>query len=654
MENIEKNKKELTEVSLNDKPKIDLNRVYVNDESNKMQSYSAGQKRKNVSKNNGNKNTIKNNSKKQNNNQTNELTDKNIKVLTDFYQMEDEKSENEILKVKNNKSNSNLKVMFLGGVGEIGKNMMALEYGNDIIVIDVGATFPSDDMPGIDLVIPDITYLKANRDKVKGIVLTHGHEDHIGALPFVLPDINVPIYGSRLALGLVENKLKEYPKIKAKMISVKPKQVIHLGCFSIEFVHVNHSIPGSFALSITTPVGIMFHTGDFKIDFESMDGKPTDLSRIAEIGKKGVLLLTSESTNVEKDGYSMSEKKVAQSLDILFEKYKDNRLFVASFASNVLRMQQILDLAEKHKRKVVFTGRSMLNVAETAYKIGELKFNKNNIVDIDKIGGYRDSELLIVTTGSQGEPMSALTRMANGDFPKIKLDEHDVIIFSASPIPGNEKAVNTVMNNLYKLGCEIIYNSLAEIHASGHAYKEELKIIHNLIKPKYFMPVHGEFRHQKFHKDLAMNLGMPERNIIIAENGNRIEVNKNTFKLGKNIIAGERLVDGNGMGEIESVVLRDRKQLAEEGVLVSIIMLDKTTGDLVSEPEIISRGLIYTNEAQKLVTEARNVIKDALENVSVMKNDLSAVKNNVRKMLANYFYKKMKRRPMILTIIVEN
>lgn len=654
MENIEKNKKELTEVSLNDKPKIDLNRVYVNDESNKMQSYSAGQKRKNVSKNNGNKNTIKNNSKKQNNNQTNELTDKNIKVLTDFYQMEDEKSENEILKVKNNKSNSNLKVMFLGGVGEIGKNMMALEYGNDIIVIDVGATFPSDDMPGIDLVIPDITYLKANRDKVKGIVLTHGHEDHIGALPFVLPDINVPIYGSRLALGLVENKLKEYPKIKAKMISVKPKQVIHLGCFSIEFVHVNHSIPGSFALSITTPVGIMFHTGDFKIDFESMDGKPTDLSRIAEIGKKGVLLLTSESTNVEKDGYSMSEKKVAQSLDILFEKYKDNRLFVASFASNVLRMQQILDLAEKHKRKVVFTGRSMLNVAETAYKIGELKFNKNNIVDIDKIGGYRDSELLIVTTGSQGEPMSALTRMANGDFPKIKLDEHDVIIFSASPIPGNEKAVNTVMNNLYKLGCEIIYNSLAEIHASGHAYKEELKIIHNLIKPKYFIPVHGEFRHQKFHKDLAMNLGMPERNIIIAENGNRIEVNKNTFKLGKNIIAGERLVDGNGMGEIESVVLRDRKQLAEEGVLVSIIMLDKTTGDLVSEPEIISRGLIYTNEAQKLVTEARNVIKDALENVSVMKNDLSAVKNNVRKMLANYFYKKMKRRPMILTIIVEN
>ncbi|MGN1208221.1 MAG: ribonuclease J [Christensenellales bacterium] len=550
--------------------------------------------------------------------------------------------------------NSNLKVMFLGGVGEIGKNMMVLEYGNDIVVVDCGATFPSDDMPGIDLVVPDITYLKANRDKIRGIVLTHGHEDHIGAIPYVLSEINAPIYGSRLALGLVENKLKEFPKIKAKMISVKPKQVIKLGCFSIEFIHVNHSIPGSLAFAITTPVGLMVHTGDFKIDFESMDGKPTDLARFAELGKKGVLLLTCESTNVEKDGYSMSEKKVAQNLDILFGKYADKRILVASFASNVLRLQQILDLAEKHKRRVVFTGRSMLNVAETAYKIGELKFDKNNILDIDKIGSYKDNELLIVSTGSQGEPMSALTRMANNDFPKIKLDENDVIIMSASPIPGNERNVNNVMNNLYKLGCEIVYHSLAEIHASGHAYKEELKIIHNLVKPKFFMPVHGEFRHQKFHKDLAMNLGMPERNILICENGNRVEVNKNTFKKTTNIIAGERLVDGNGMGDIESVVIRDRKQLSEEGVLVSITMLDKVTGEIIGEPEIISRGLIYTNEAQKLVAEARHAIRDAIEAVSLKENDLSAVKNNVRKFLANFFYKKMKRRPMILTIVVEN
>lgn len=641
----------------NEEKKVDLTRVFVNNESNKMESFST----ENVKKNNfkkkrfNNKNTIKTNKNNEENNGNVENDDKNIKLLTDFYQMEDDKTEKQdILKVTNRKANSNLKVMFLGGVGEIGKNMMVLEYGNDIIVLDCGATFPSDDMPGIDLVVPDITYLKANRDKIRGIVLTHGHEDHIGAIPYVMGEINAPIYGSRLALGLVENKLREFPKIKAKMISVKPKQVIKLGCFSIEFIHVNHSIPGSLAFAITTPVGLMVHTGDFKIDFESMDGKPTDLARFAELGRKGVLLLTCESTNVEKDGYSMSEKKVAQNLDVLFGKYTDKRILVASFASNVLRLQQILDLAEKHKRRVVFTGRSMQNVAETAYKIGELKFDKNNILDIDKIGGYKDSELLIVSTGSQGEPMSALTRMANNDFPKIKLDSNDVIIMSASPIPGNERNVNNVMNNLYKLGCEIVYHSLAEIHASGHAYKEELKIIHNLVKPKYFMPVHGEFRHQKFHKDLAMNLGMPERNILICENGNRVEVNKNTFKKTSNIIAGERLVDGNGMGDIESVVIRDRKQLAEDGVLVSITMLDKLTGEIIGEPEIISRGLIYTNEAQKLVSEARHAIREALDAVSLKENDLSSVKNNIRKFLANYFYKKMKRRPMILTIVVEN
>lgn len=645
----------------NTAPKFDLTRVYVpnSNNSNKKDSYSAGLKKNNKRKFN-NTNRIKNlnnanlNKEDKDNKEINENTNQNLKVVTDVFTLEEETNVNEALKVKSKRPNSNLKVMFLGGVGEIGKNMMVLEYANDILIIDCGATFPTDDMPGIDLVVPDITYLKANKDKIKGIVLTHGHEDHIGAIPYVLNEINTPIYGSRLALGLVENKLKEYPKIKAKLVSVKARQTIKLGCFSVEFIHVNHSIPGALALAITTPVGLMLHTGDFKIDFESMDGKVTDLSRFAELGKKGVLLLTCESTNVEKDGYSMSEKRVAQSLDALFGKYLDKRLFVASFASNVLRLQQILDLAEKYKRKVVFTGRSMLNTAETAYKIGELKFDKNNILDIDKMHNYKDSELLIVTTGSQGEPMSALTRMANGDFQKIKLDENDVIIMSASPIPGNERAVNTVMNNLYKLGCEIIYHSLAEIHASGHAYKEELKIVHNLVKPKFFMPVHGEFRHQKFHKDLAVSLGMPEKNIILAEIGNKIEVNKNVFKLTGNVIAGERLVDGNGMGDIESVVLRDRKQLAEEGVLVSIIALDKITGELLNEPEIISRGLIYSNEVQQLVYEARSVIKDALSVVSTMENDLSAVKNNVRKYLANYFYKKMKRRPMILTIIVEN
>ena len=633
------------ESAQNNTPKVDLTRVYVNNssDSNKKDSYSAGAKKK---RNYFNKNSKSNNSKQE--------TTKNINVVTDVFRLEEENKENNVLKIKPKRANSNLKLMFLGGVGEIGKNMMVLEYGSDIIIIDSGATFPSDDMPGIDLVVPDITYLKENKDKIKGICLTHGHEDHIGALPFVLNDIQTSVYGSRLALGLVENKLREHPKVKAKLVSVKAGQSIKLGCFSVEFINVNHSIPGAFALAITTPVGLMLHTGDFKIDFESLDGNVTNLTRFAELGRKGVLLLTCESTNVEKEGHSMSEKRVAQSLDELFSKFNDKRLLVASFASNVIRLQQILDLAEKHKRKVVFTGRSMLNTAETAYKIGELKFNKNNIIDIDKMNGYPDSELLIISTGSQGEPMSALTRMASGDFPKIKLDKNDVVIMSASPIPGNERAVNNVMNNLYKLGCEIIYHSLAEIHASGHAYKEELKVVHNLVKPKFFIPVHGEYRQQKFHKDLAINLGMPEKNIMIAENGNKFELNKNSFKLAGNVIWGERLVDGNGMGDIESVVLRDRKQLAEEGVLVSIIMLDKHTGELLNEPEIISRGLIYTNEAQQLVFEARNVIKEALEAVNVMENDLSSVKNNVRKHLANFFFKKMKRRPMILTIIVEN
>lgn len=627
-----------------------LNRVFVNN-TTKLESYSAGGfKHKKV--NNKKHKTTKMAVNVNDNNDENK--EDKIKVLTDVYRLEEDEDARKTLQIKPKRTNSNLKLVFLGGVGEIGKNMMALEYGNDIIVIDCGATFPSDDMPGIDLVVPDITYLKQNKDKIKGILITHGHEDHIGAIPYVLNEIHAPVYASRLALALIESKLREYPKIKEKFISVKPRTVINLGCFTVEFLNVNHSIAGSLAFAIKTPVGMMVHTGDFKIDFESMDGQVTDLTRFAELGKAGVLLLTSESTNVEREGYSMSEKRVGRALDGLFGKYTENRLFVAAFASNIHRLQQILNLAEKYKRKVVFTGRSMLNVAETAYKIGEIKFDKNNIIDVDKIGSYKDSEILVVTTGSQGEPMSALTRMANNDFPKIKLGENDVIIFSASPIPGNEKAVNTVMNNLYKLGCEIIYHSLAEVHASGHAYKEELKLIHTLTKPKYFIPVHGEYRHQKFHKDLAVSLGMNERNILITEIGDKVEINKNVLKIAGKVTAGERLVDGNGIGDIESVVLRDRKQLAEDGVCVSIIAIDKVTGDLLNDPEIISRGLIYTNEAQKLVSEARVVIKDALEAVSVRENDMNTVKNNVRKQLANFFFKKMKRRPMILTIIVEN
>lgn len=555
---------------------------------------------------------------------------------------------------KRYKNKKALRVMFLGGVGEIGKNMMALEYGEDIIIIDCGATFPSqDEMPGVDLVVPDITYLIQNKNKIKGIFITHGHEDHIGAIPYVIGDINCPIYGSRLACALIQNKLREHPKLKAKLISVKPKDIVKLGNFSVEFINVCHSIAGSFALAITCPAGLMVHTGDFKIDYTPINNNFTDLTRFAELGRQGVMLLTCESTNVERDGHSMSEKTVGKTLDDLFARFKDDRIFVATFASNVYRLQELLDLAEKYGRKVTFTGRSMVNVTETAYKIGEIKFNRDNFIDLDKINNYKDSELLIITTGSQGEPMSALTRMASGDFQKIKLGEHDCIIISASPIPGNEKSVNTVINKLYALGCHIIYDQLADVHASGHAYKNELQLVHNLIKPKFFMPVHGEYRHQKIHKDLAMEMGENERNILLPQIGDVIEVNNRGIKKAGTIHAGQRLVDGLGYGDLESIVLRDRKQLSEDGVAVVVLGMSGKTGQITSGPDIISRGLVYANE-DALIKEAKQTIVDSINSAPEKQTDWSIVKNDVRRVLGNFFFKKTKRRPMILTIVIEN
>ena len=556
-------------------------------------------------------------------------------------------------KKKSKGSSKSLKIMFLGGVGEIGKNMMALEYGNDIVIIDCGATFPYvEDMPGIDLVVPDITYLIQNKNKIRGMVITHGHEDHIGAIPYVVGDINVPIYGSKLAVALMQNKLKEFPKIKAKLVSVKPRDIVKLGVFSVEFINVCHSIAGSFAMAITTPVGLMVHTGDFKIDYTPLNNNFTDLTRLAELGKQGVMLLTSESTNVEREGFSISEKKVGKTLDDLFAKYKDNRIFVATFPSNVYRLQELLDLAEKYGRKVTFTGRSMVNVTETAYKIGELKFNRDLFIDIEKVNCYKDSELLIVTTGSQGEPMSALTRMASGEFQKIKLDDNDCIIFSSSPIPGNEKSVNNVINNLCKLGCTIIYDQLAEVHASGHAYREELKLIHYLLRPKHFMPVHGEFRHQKLHKDLAVEMGEDERNILLPAIGDVIEVNSKGIKKSGIIPSGNRLVDGLGYGELESVVLRDRKQLSEDGIAVVIMSMNKM-GEITSGPEIISRGLVYTGE-DALVKEAKQFIIDTLNANPERQTDYAIIKNDIRRSLSNFFFRKTKRRPMVLAFVFEN
>ena len=545
-----------------------------------------------------------------------------------------------------------VKITFLGGVGEIGKNMTAIEYGDEMIVVDCGMSFPDDDLPGIDVVTPDITYLIQNKSKLKAFVITHGHEDHIGSIPFVLGDVNVPIYASRLTLGLIENKLKEYPKLKYKLIAVKPRQVLKIGNFAIEFVHVNHSIEGSLALAITTPCGTIFHSGDFKIDFEPITGETTDLTRIAEIGRKGVNLLLCESTNVCRPGYSMSESKVGRVMDSIFEKHPNNRLFVATFASNIQRMQQILDLAEKYKRKVAFSGRSMINVSEVASKLGELKYNKENIIDIDKVSKYEDKEILIMATGSQGESMSALSRMASGDFKGIELGENDCIILSSSPIPGNEKSVYGLINTLFKKGADVIYDELADVHASGHACQEEIKIIHKLLKPRNFAPIHGEYRHLKQHKELAIAMGCDPKNIILPDLGMQIEMSKTSIKTVGYVQAGMRLVDGSGLGDLSSAVLKDRKQLSEEGVCVAVVNLSSESGQLQSDPFVITRGVVYNDEADDFNQDARSHLSQLLKGCDLKDMDQSELKNVVRKSISSFVFKRTKRRPLILTVVL--
>lgn len=547
--------------------------------------------------------------------------------------------------------NNKVKLTFLGGVGEIGKNMTAIEYEDEIIVIDAGLTFPDDDLPGVDIVIPDISYLTANKDKVKAILLTHGHEDHIGALPFVLQDLNVPIYGSRLTLALVENKMKEHPKVKFKAITVKPRNVLKLGHFTVEFIKVSHSIAGSLALCITTPAGNIVHTGDFKIDYEPIDGEMTDLPRLGEIGKRGVNLLLCESTNVCRKGYSMSEKSVGRALEEIFKAHVDNRIIVATFASNIHRLQQIMNLAEKYKRKVAFTGRSMINVTDVAYKLGELKFNRDNIIDIEKVDKCDDKEILIITTGSQGEPMSALTRMAAGEFKQIKLRQNDLIVLSASPIPGNEKNVYNVINALFKLGADVIYDELADVHVSGHACQEELKLMHSLVKPKFFIPVHGEYRHLKVHKELAMALGTEERNVVLPSIGMQVELSPNSIKETGFVTAGQRLVDGIGIGDMDSNVLRERKMLAEEGICVVCVDINNISGYVSSDPFIITRGVVYADEQESFVQDAKATIIASLKEQDLRGVEPSVIKQSIRRNISNFIYRRTKRRPMILTIV---
>ena len=556
-----------------------------------------------------------------------------------------------VMTSKEKKSSGKLKITFLGGVGEIGKNMTAFEYNNEIVVVDAGLTFPDDDLPGVDIVIPDISYLVENKSKIKALLLTHGHEDHIGAVPFFLQQINVPIYGTRLTLALVENKMKEYPDIKYRAIAVKPRNVLKIGNFSIEFIKVSHSIAGALALSITTPAGTVVHTGDFKIDYEPIDGEMTDLPRLGEIGRKGVNLLLCESTNVCRKGYSMSEKSVGRALDEIIKNHANNRIIVATFASNIHRMQQIMDIAEKYKRKIAFTGRSMVNVSEVAMKLGELSFNRDNIIDIEKVDKLADNEVLILTTGSQGEPMSALTRMAMGEFKSLKIRENDLVILSASPIPGNEKNVYNVINALYKLGADVIYDELADVHTSGHACQEELKLMHSLVKPKFFIPVHGEYRHLKTHKELAMRLGMPERNILLATIGMQVEMSANAIKEVGYVKAGQRLVDGFGIGDMDSNVLRERKQLAEDGICVVCVNINNVAGEVSGEPFIITRGVVYADEQESFVQDAKACIISSLKESDLRGVDPSVIRSSLKRNVSNFIFRRTKRRPMILTIV---
>ena len=546
-----------------------------------------------------------------------------------------------------------VKVIFLGGVGEIGKNMTALECGNDILIIDAGLTFPDEELPGIDLVIPDISYLVANKNKVRGLVITHGHEDHVGGIAYLLKEINCPVYGTKLTLALADNKLREQRINKAQTVCVKPGDKIRLGCFGVEFINVNHSIAGAVALSIDTPQGRIFHSGDFKIDLTPVAGKPIDLSRIAEIGQEGVELLLCESTNVERQGYTMSETVVGTTLDHLFAENANRRIIVATFASNVHRLQQIVDIAAKYRRKVALSGRSMLNVADAAAKIGELMIPEGVLIDVEKIKNYFDREIVIVSTGSQGEPMSALTRMAAGDFNKVTIGANDTIIISASPIPGNEKMVYKVINNLYRKGANVVYETLEKIHVSGHACQEELKILHTLLKPRFFIPVHGEYRHLKRHARLATELGMSENNILIADIGNCVELARGSMQFGESVSSGSRLVDGGSLEDREnSLVMKDRKHLSEDGIFVITACVSERSGDLLSDPSVVVRGFVMPENAD-YAAEVKRIAVNCCDRALIQRDtDNTELCAAIKKAVKNFIYKKTKQNPVIMANII--
>ncbi|OAA82684.1 ribonuclease J [Clostridium ljungdahlii] len=552
------------------------------------------------------------------------------------------------------KEKDKVKVIPLGGLGEIGKNLTVIEYKNDIIVIDCGLKFPDEEMLGIDIVIPDITYLKKNIDKIRGIFLTHGHEDHIGALPYVLKEINVPVYGTKLTLGIVESKLREHNLNNVvKLKCVKAKDIIKLDSMSVEFIRTSHSIADSAALAIHTPIGIILHTGDFKVDYTPIDGSVIDFARLAELGKKGVILMLADSTNVERPGYTMSERTVGKTFQKFFALAK-SRIIVATFASNIHRIQQVITAAEKYDRKVAISGRSMENIMEVATNLGYIDIKKNTLINIDNINRYPGNRIVIITTGSQGEPMSALSRMAASEHKKVNIIPGDTIIISANPIPGNEKLVSGVINQLFKKGAEVIYEALADVHVSGHACQEELKLIHTLVKPKFFMPVHGEYRHLKQHKDLAVSLGMPSNNVIIADNGDVIEVSRDSIKKTGTVVSGQIFVDGLGVGDVGNIVLRDRRHLSQDGILTVVITIEKQTGTVIAGPDIISRGFVYVRESEDLMEEAKELVRGALNECEEKHiTEWASIKSNVKEVLRSFLYEKTKRKPMILPIIME-
>lgn len=548
-----------------------------------------------------------------------------------------------------------VKIIPLGGLNEIGKNMTAVECGDDIIVIDCGLAFPDEEMPGVDLVIPDVTYLEANASRVRGIVLTHGHEDHIGAIPYVLRDLDTPIYGTGLTLGIVRNKLKEFTlDTKPRLIEVSAGDVIALGGMTVEFIHVNHSIADACALAIGTPLGTIVHSGDFKLDLTPIDGEIMDITRLGELGKEGVLLLMCESTNAERPGHTPSERKVGASLEYIFTTHKEKRIVIATFSSNVHRVQQIIDAAARHGRKVAVTGRSMLNIVGAAVELGYMHVPEGVLIDISELGKYNPEQLTIVTTGSQGEPMSALYRMAFGEHREVQLCMNDVVVISSSAIPGNEKLVSRIINELCKIGVEVIHDAAVEVHVSGHACQEELKLLQALTKPKYFMPVHGEYKHMSANRDLAISMGMDSRNIFISDIGNVLEIDSDGARISGTVTSGRVLVDGYGVGDVGNIVLRDRLLLSQDGLIVVVATVSSDGGYLLSGPDIVSRGFVYVRESEDLMEEMRKTVTDTVNAClnSRSRADWYQIKGKVKDDLAKFIYGKTKRKPMIIPMIM--